>query len=861
MAVSLLLLGQALVRLRKFPLLTVCSAWLAGIVLADWLQFSPRWLLLPLLALALATVVGWRRCERAGVLLLFLSALLAGAWRMALADPRHDPLAVASLLRSAAGTGQLVVHGEVSAPPALEGHARRLTVSVMEVSSDGGLHWWPRHGEIAVFTSGTLLDDPYGPAYGDEVLLRGRLLPPSRAGAPDLQALMAFPRLAVRRHGGNPLLALLYTLRFRLAALIARALPQPEAALLVAILLGLRTPPLQPLTPLFNVTGTAHLIVPSGFKVTLLAGLLALPLQPLTRPKPDDWLLLPAQRRRSQRWLWLLCVLQLLTIAAYTVLSGAGPAALRAGFMGALLVLAPRLGRHYHVYSALAAAALAMSLADPFVLWDSGFQLSFLGTLGIVLLTPLFARPLRRLERWPAGSLLVEALAVTLAAQVATLPVFALTFAQLSFVAPLANLLTVPLLELLLLLGVAICLLGTVCFPLALVVGWLAWFPLQYVIDAVAFCARLPLAWLSTSDWPLSVPLAWGYYLLLTGALGLGWRSCPALFVSSSGNSPPQGSANRPEPGKGHGRKRGVLLGGQLALVLLLLLATGLRTLLSQDSARLVLTTFALASPSGVTGPAVLVQMAHGGVLLIDGGPDATALAHVLDRRLPFWQRRIDWLVLSAPLLSHLTGLQDATSRFEIGQALDGGVLHPGTGYALWRRTLRESGVPYQTLRQGQLLSAGQSLRLEILWPPSPLHRGGDEARNNALVLRLVAPGLRLLLLGEAAQSSYALSGLLTAVGSSSAGQDDVVLASLTAGQRPPPAFSRLLELLHPSLLVVNMTTTRSPSVAPRPNSNGPGEWPVTVPPDVKHTFFLRAPAAFTLESRQTGWSFGPTAP
>ncbi|WP_052888140.1 ComEC/Rec2 family competence protein [Thermogemmatispora carboxidivorans] len=861
MTVSLLLLREALLRLRKLPLLVVCPGWLAGIVLADWLQFSPRWLLLPLLAMVLVTVVGWRRWERAGVLWLFLSALLAGAWRMALADPRHDPLAVASLLRSPAGTSQLIVHGEVSAPPTLEGHARRLTVSVIEVSSDGGLHWWPRHGEIAVLTSGTLLDDPYGPAYGDEVLLRGHLLPPASAGAPDLQALMAFPRLTVRRHGGNPLLALLYALRFQLAALIARVLPQPEAALLVAILLGLRTPALQPLTPLFNVTGTAHLIVPSGFKVTLLAGLLALPLQPLTRPKPDDWLLLPAQRRRSRRWLWLLCALQLLAIAAYTVLSGAGPAALRAGFMGALLVLAPRLGRHYHVYSALAATALVLSLVDPFVLWDSGFQLSFLGTLGIVLFTPLFARPLRRLERFPAGSLLVEALAVTLAAQVATLPVFALTFAQLSFVAPLANLLTVPLLELLLFLGAAICLLGTVCLPLALVVGWLAWFPLQYIIDAVALCARLPFAWLSTRGWPLSVPLAWGYYALLAGALGLGWRSCPALFVSSSGHSLPQVGENRPKPGPGPSHKRGMLLGGQLALALLLLLTTGLRTLLSQNGTGLILTVFALASPSGVTGPAVLVQMARSGILLIDGGPDATALAHVLDRRLPFWQRRIDWLVLSSPLLSHLTGLQDATSRFAIGQALDGGVLHPGRDYALWRRALREGGVPYQTLRQGQLRSLGPSLRLEVLWPPSPLHRGGDEARNNALVLRLVVPGLRLLLLGEAAQSSYALSGLLTAARSSSAGQVDVVLAALTAGLRPPPAFSRLLGLLHPSLLVVNMTTTRSPSAPPRPNSNGPGGGSVIVPPDVKHTFFLRAPAAFTVENHQTGWSFGLAAP
>lgn len=429
-------LEGGLLRLQKLPLMVVCSGWLVGLMLAYWLALPALWLPLPMVAVLLVLLVGWRRWPLVAVLLLCLSALLCGAWRMAVADPRHDPEAVASLLRSGRESGTVVIWGEVSAPPALEGHARRLLVSVAEVSDDGGLRWWPRHGEIAVLSSGTLLDDPYGPAYGDEVVLRGRLQPPAAGSSPDLQAVMAFPRLTVKGHGGNPLLAWLYALRFALANVVGRALPQPEAALLVAILLGLRTPALQPLTPLFNVTGTAHLIVPSGFKVTLLAGLVGLPLRPLARQMPDAWLLLPAQRRRAQRRLWFLCGLQLLAIAAYTVLSGAGPAALRAGLMGGLLVLAPRLGRRYHVYSALAATALAMSLVDPFVLWDSGFQLSFLGTLGIVLLTPLFARPLRRLEDLPLGSMLVESLAVTLAAQLATLPIFALTFAQLSFVAP-----------------------------------------------------------------------------------------------------------------------------------------------------------------------------------------------------------------------------------------------------------------------------------------------------------------------------------------------------------------------------------------------------------------------------------------
>src|SRR6266567_4638035 len=88
--------------------------------------------------------------------------------------------------------------------------------------------------------------------------------------------------------------------------------------------------------------------------------------------------LLPAQKRKANRRRWLATVLVITSIATYTILSGAGPAAIRAGLMGALLVIAPRLGRIYNIYTALAMAALLMTIFDPFTLWDAGFKLSSL---------------------------------------------------------------------------------------------------------------------------------------------------------------------------------------------------------------------------------------------------------------------------------------------------------------------------------------------------------------------------------------------------------------------------------------------------------------------------------------------------
>jgi competence protein ComEC len=819
---------------RGLTLVLLSAAWLIGVVLADWLHPSLSLVIAAILAL-LALLLCWR-ANRVRMVGLLVTVLLLGACRYALADPHNDPFAIAALI----GAGRLEIRGTVSAPPTLQGHARLLSVDVESVSRNGGADWQPAHGQIRLLTPGSLEDDPYGPSYGDAVQITGSLQPPPAAAPRGLQAVLTFPRVVVRASGGNPLLAALYRLRLALAALIARTLPQPEAALLIALLLGLRTPALRPLVPLFSVTGTAHLIAPGGFKVTVLAGLLATLLKPLAQQRPESRWLLPAERRRAHWRLWPLCLLQLLAVAVYTVLSGASPAALRAGLMGALLLLAPRLERTYYVYSSLAATALLISLGDPFVLWDSSFQLSFLGTLGIVLLTPGFDHPLRPLKRLPAGSTIAEMLAVTLAAQVATLPIFALTFATLSFVAPLTNVLTVPLLEPLLFLGVVICLLGTLWFPLGLVCGWVAWFPLHYMLAAVTFTAHLPAAYLSTAGWPLSAPLAWGYYALLT-PLVLIWRRPLAPLPSGT-----EGARDTLAPRL----SRSILRRLQVVTALLLIAATGSMSLLSHGDGSLTVTFFALTASPRLTGMAVLVSTPAGRTLLIDGGPDAGLLDQTIAARLPFWQRRLDLLLLTTPLRTHLPGLQEAALRFQVGQAFDAGMLHPSAGYALWRRTLREARVSYSTVRRGAVAPLEPDLRLEVLWPPSPLHRSSDEARDNALVLRLVTPGLRLFLLGEAAQSSYALNGLTGDGAQPAALQTDVVQLSLSAAKALPAALPVLLRRVHPALLVVNMEEAPSASSTAAQNGEmarllaGPWQLLLLTPPDT-----------LAITARATGWT------
>ena len=113
--------------------------------------------------------------------------------------------------------------------------------------------------------------------------------------------------------------------------------------------------------------------------------------------------------------------------------------------MASVVLLARESGRRGQASAALSLTCAGMLLIDPATIADVGFQLSVVATAGLLAwATPLRDRLVARLPR-RTPSWLLEALAVSLAAQAATLPLVLFHFGRLSLVAPLANLLVAPL--------------------------------------------------------------------------------------------------------------------------------------------------------------------------------------------------------------------------------------------------------------------------------------------------------------------------------------------------------------------------------------------------------------------------------
>lgn len=205
--------------------------------------------------------------------------------------------------------------------------------------------------------------------------------------------------------------------------------------------------------------------------------------------------------------------------------------------------------------------------------------------------------------------------------------------------------------------------------------------------------------------------------------------------------------------------------------------------------------------------------------MLIDGGMDATSLSLALSSQLPSWQRSLDIVLLTCPRQDHLAGLQDIVASYTIGEVFDAGMLHPNTTYARWRRTISERSLSYTQVAQGDTIALGATTKLQVLWPISPLHAGSNEVRDNGLILQLIAPGLRMLLLGASAQSDYALAGLMGSVDANSL-RSDIVQMIGEAGKPISQTLVGVLQRAHPSLLIVSPAEL---SAAQRKASSSPG--------------------------------------
>ena len=668
------------------------------------------------------------------------------------------------------GPGPLTVSGTVASRPEPRDAAQTLVLEVDRLRHGGG--WEDARARVLV-----RVDRYQDWAYGDRVVARGDLRPvdPSSGywaeylGRQGIYHTLEYPGMQLVERPGQPdLRRLIDDLRNRLDSVCASLMPEPQASLLAGILVGSRATMPPEFRDALNVTSTSHIVAVSGFNVTLLAAAAQL----------------VALRFLSRRKATLLSIL---VVWSYALLTGLPPSATRAALMATMALAAVLAGRGGDALSFLCFSGALMTALDPLVLYDLGFQLSFLATAGLVMLEPVLRRLMGRLPAWLSGSL-----SVTMAAQLATLPVLISNFQLVSLVSPLSNLLIAPVLPSLMGLGGATVILGAVFPPVGDLLAPVTWLHLTYLVEVIRWTARLPGASVATGSLGFA-PVLLYYLLLLSIAV---WpmaeiRIARDAVMAFLGATP-----------------RWLLPGGMAALIAISGIAFSAR-------------------PDGRThiyfldvgqGDAALIRGPDGHQVLVDGGPSPTSILGALGERLGFADRRLDAVILTGYEESRLNGLLEVIKRHPVGVVVQpASPPENGAGRA-WSAVLAERGIPVVRAVPGLKIALGAGSQLEVVWAPVQGWEGSEQEAT--LVARLVSHGVNVVLPGDLALATQArivraMAGpaeVLRVPRNGAAGSLDerfvqalsprLAVVSLQAGNRQQNPSDSTVELLRSSTLL-----------------------------------------------------------
>jgi competence protein ComEC len=256
------------------------------------------------------------------------------------------------------------------------------------------------------------------------------------------------------------------------------------------VLLGVKRALGEDLERTFRETGIIHIVVLSGYNVMIVVSALTYLL---------TFLFFPRTRM----------IIGISAIFTFALLVGLSATVVRACIMAVLLLIAQTTGRTYAVLRALVLAGVVMLLTNPYLLvHDPGFQLSFLATLGLILLSPYIEK---RLTRIPETLGVRGFVTATLATQLFVLPLLLYHTGLFSVVSIFVNVLVLPMVPVAMLLTFLTGTLGMVSHTLGILVGFLAHVSLAYIIKVAELFGAFLLASFSAPAFPFwVVVLAYG---------------------------------------------------------------------------------------------------------------------------------------------------------------------------------------------------------------------------------------------------------------------------------------------------------------------------------------------------------------
>lgn len=290
-----------------------------------------------------------------------------------------------------------------------------------------------------------------------------------------IRGTMNFPSVQkISGNNGSAIKSALLNVKHKITNAFADVLPPEEATFLSGLTIGAKGLFSQELKDAMQKSGTTHLVALSGQNISILVFVVMT-------------LLLTAMRRRTA------FIVATFTITGFVIMTGAEASVLRAAIIGFVVLLAREIGRAHDMRNVILCSCVIMVLCSPKVLvFDVGFQLSFLALIGIVYINPILLRLIGAKEGNDESILSWKTYLVTTAsAQIATFPILMASFGMFSPIALLSNVAILEFIPMTMALGFLTAFFAPLSHYLSLLVGLIVSVFLKFELFLIYFFARI----------------------------------------------------------------------------------------------------------------------------------------------------------------------------------------------------------------------------------------------------------------------------------------------------------------------------------------------------------------------------------
>ena len=490
-------------------------------------------------------------------------------------------------------------------------------------------------------------------------------------------------------------------------------LSQENSSLLVGLLIGEKSGIPEDVIQNFKISNLSHILSVSGAHTSyIILGLTYI----LTKSN------------FSKRWIYIITITSLFLFMFITNFTAS---VTRACFMAIIALSANLLYRKADIWTSISISLLVILILNPFSINDIGFQLSYLGTIGIILYNKNIEIVLNKIK---INNKLSKLLSVTISAQIMIMPIMAYKFNTISLTFFISNVLASPFLGINMILGFITIFVSLISFNLAKMLAILLDVALKILIFISEFSAKIPLS-------NIVVKTPYVFTIILIYCLVLFINYIYLIFNSNKNLKLFQKKLIK--------RISKTSVNKFISIVITIIIICNIFSFCYSVIPKDLRIYFIDVGQ----GDSCLVITPNNKKILIDGGEGEpeVLLSYLLDRRI----KTIDYILISHFDSDHCNGLIEVIKNLNVKNILISKQAYFCDEYKNIANIINSKKIKVTFVKQGDSLNIDKNVKLNIFYPPKELEY--DDLNNNSIVAKITNNSFSVLFTGDIEKSEQDL--------------------------------------------------------------------------------------------------------